>query len=120
MKKLTVFVVMASLLFFCSSIANAWTVTIVNNSDVDVFCKIKGEHLFWVQTDCTKLVYTNSTGSCEMPAGICPSGGNIDFMLPVGIHHDYGRLIHDHDLPGGVKCWNSTLTIEHLLNINWQ
>jgi hypothetical protein len=110
MTKLRVLVVMSLLLFFCSSIANAWTVTIVNNSEYDVKCEIKGEHLFWVQTDCTTVVRAKSNGSCEMPAGICPSGGHFEY----GLSHDY---------PRGAKCWDSILTIYHtgnLLHFNWQ
>ena len=111
MKKFTQFAVMAGLLFILSSGANAWTVTIVNNSDFDVKCEIKGEHLFWVQTDCTTVVRKKSNGSCEMPAGICPSGGHFEF---VNLSNDY---------PRGASCWNSTLTIyqvANVLNFNWQ
>ncbi len=110
MKKFTQFAVMAGLLFILSSGANAWTVTIVNNSDYDVKCEIKGEHLFWVQTDCTTVVPAKSNGSCEMPAGICPSGG----------HFEYGK---PYDHPRGAKCWNSILTIYpagNFLNFSWQ
>ena len=96
MKKFTVFVVMAILIFILSSSSYAWTVYITNATDQKMTFQIKGEHLFWRQVDCEKTVLPQSQDTCSMPGAICP--------VEITAVHDHGSYIVPSTL---AKCWDT-------------
>ena len=74
MKRFLLIMATATLLLICISSAEAWEVKIKNSCDSDVEIFVYGQHLFFDnQIDCTVNVAKGTTGTCQMPGGICPS-----------------------------------------------
>ena len=105
MKKFMILMLIAVLMFFLTANASAWDVALINNSSSIVRFEIYGEHLFWTQVDCTKVVNARSSDTCSMPGGICPASTKftlIDNAGRAGVSMETKRL---------AKCWNTKSVI---------
>jgi hypothetical protein len=106
MKKFTLFVAMAVFMVVFASYAEAWQVTIANNTDRGYKIDVYGEHLFWRQVDCSTNVSANSTVTCTLPGAICP----------VYFHIVWSDGMGDSEHPASSQvrmahCWDSNLVI---------
>lgn len=122
MKKFTQFMMMAGVIFVMSATANAWNITVNNNTDHGVIVVGFGEHLFWRQVDCEKSVYPRSVGVCNMPDVICPVkvavsiGGQKDEIIDNKVAHCGNTEVNvDKDGAGHKACWmNQCVPVQYV------
>lgn len=99
---ITVFII-----FTLSPDASAWEVTLENGTSYPVKFEIYGEHLFWEQVDCQKVVPPATIDKCVMPGAICPSSAQFSQEStgpgsPRGVLGKTNRV---------ARCWNARASV---------
>jgi hypothetical protein len=105
MKKFVVLISIAVVIFFLTANASAWDVFLINNTSSSVRFEIYGEHLFWTQVDCTKVVNAASSDTCSMPGGICPA------FTKFTVINNAGRDSFSMETTRFAKCMNTKSVI---------
>ena len=80
MKKFIVLMSIAVFIFILSPDASAWEVALENGTSVPVKFEIYGEHLFWEQVECVKVVPAATVDKCVLPGAICPSSAQFSMV----------------------------------------